>query len=231
MPAQTQPLPSAGVSPIHDCWNKIGVYGEGSCAELKEHAHCRNCPVYSAAAVRLLDRDLPPLYISEWTTHFAKTAVSVEQNTHSALLFRIGSDWLGLTATILDEVAEVRTIRPLPHRRTGIVLGLVNVRGELIVCVSLGKFLGLAEPAANNQSRSEALARLVVLHDEGLRMAFPVDEVHSTLHYDPRQLSAPPATLSKAAANRTTGVLNWNNRLVACLDGHAVVSDLGRSIS
>ncbi len=35
---------------IDDCWNRIGVRGDGSCPELKRHIHCRNCPVYSAAA-------------------------------------------------------------------------------------------------------------------------------------------------------------------------------------
>ena len=41
-------------SPVaNDCWNKIGVRGDASCAELERHIHCRNCPTYSAAAVRL----------------------------------------------------------------------------------------------------------------------------------------------------------------------------------
>ena len=44
---------------LNDCWNKIGVRGDGSCPELERHAHCRNCPVYSAAAAQLLDAELP----------------------------------------------------------------------------------------------------------------------------------------------------------------------------
>ena len=38
-------LPGAG-----DCWNKIGVSGDLSCPELNTHIHCRNCPVFAAAA-------------------------------------------------------------------------------------------------------------------------------------------------------------------------------------
>ena len=111
-------------------------------------------------------------------THFAKASQLTEQDTHSALLFRIGADWFALPTDILDEVAELRTVRPLPHRRIGIVLGLVNVRGELIVCVSLGKFLGF-ERSRPPASRRTSAGRLVVLNDEGQRMAFPVDEVHA----------------------------------------------------
>ena len=36
-----------------------------------------------------------------------------------------------------------RLIHSLPHRRQGIVLGLVNVRGELLICVSLARLLGI----------------------------------------------------------------------------------------
>src|SRR3954454_6216435 len=57
----------------HDaCWQNIGVYGEGSCRELQKFVHCRNCPVYSHAALRLLERPLPEHYRADWTAHFAK---------------------------------------------------------------------------------------------------------------------------------------------------------------
>ncbi|WP_454689387.1 chemotaxis protein CheW [Achromobacter aloeverae] len=41
---------------IDDCWNRIGIRGDQSCPRLREHIHCRNCPIYAAAATRLLDR-------------------------------------------------------------------------------------------------------------------------------------------------------------------------------
>ena len=33
-----------------DCWNTIGIRGDGSCPELARLAHCQNCPVYVTAA-------------------------------------------------------------------------------------------------------------------------------------------------------------------------------------
>ncbi|WP_445633698.1 hypothetical protein [Nostoc sp. DSM 114161] len=35
-------------SQIESCWNVIGIEGDRSCPQLSIHAHCRNCPVYSA---------------------------------------------------------------------------------------------------------------------------------------------------------------------------------------
>jgi chemotaxis-related protein WspD len=211
---------------VTDCWNKIGIYGDRSCPKLVEHAHCHNCEVYSAAALSLLDRQLPPQYVADWTAHFAKAGTVTERYTHSALIFRIGVDWLGLSTQVVDEVAELRTVRPLPHRRNGIVLGLVNVRGELILCVSLGKLLGLTEDKAGETT---VPSRLVVLHHEGRRMAFIADEVQRTTRYRQEDLALPPATIARAAANYTKGVLPWRDRLVACLDEQVVVHSLNRS--
>src|SRR5437879_1067310 len=59
-------------APIHDCWNVIGVEGNGTCRELVKFIHCRNCPVYSAAGTQLLDRPLPAEYRREQAEHYAQ---------------------------------------------------------------------------------------------------------------------------------------------------------------
>ena len=56
---------------VHDCWSTIGVSGNGTCRELQTFVHCRNCPVYSAAGIQLLDRPLPADYRRERTGHYA----------------------------------------------------------------------------------------------------------------------------------------------------------------
>lgn len=224
MSAQAQPNQPS----IDDCWNKIGIYGDRSCPKLAEHAHCHNCEVYSATALRLLDRPLPPQYVADWTAHFVKDARAAEYKSHPALIFRIGADWLALSTEVLDEVTELRTVRPLPHRRNGIVLGLVNVRGELVLCVSLARLLGLTE---DKPGASPAPARLVVVHHDGRRMAFVADEVDRTTRYRQEDLGTPPATIARAAANHTKGVLAWRDRLVACLDEQVLVHSLNRSVA
>ena len=124
-----------------------------SCVELEQYVHCRNCPVYSAAALTLLDRELPPEHLAEWTAHFAGRKKLEEPDTHSAIIFRIASEWFALSTLALDEVAEPRTIHSLPHLRSSIVLGLVNVRGELLICVSLAKMLRLGETTSVDAER------------------------------------------------------------------------------
>jgi len=231
---QRQPYIDAhsGSPAIHDCWNRIGVRGDGSCAELEKHVHCRNCPTYSAAAARLLDRELPAGYRSEWTEHFARVAQEVELDTHSVLVFRIGLEWLALPVGNFLAVSELKPIHSLPHRRSRVVRGLVNFRGELLVCISLEEALALERTPGNEvNSRLSVHQRLLVVSRDGGRLAFPVEEVHGIHHYHLREVQAVPATVAKAAATYTKGILAWRERSVGILDDELLFDTLNRSLA
>ena len=79
----------------------------------------------------------------------------------AVLLFRLQAEWLALPAQVFQEVAERRPVHSLPHRRQGIVLGLVNVRGELLLCVSLARLLRRNDPS-QPEARQAAYDRLLV---------------------------------------------------------------------
>lgn len=217
---------------LHDCWNRIGVRGDRSCAELERHVHCRNCPVYATAAKQLLQRAAPANYLSDATAHYASLQGHEETGSRSVFVFRVGAEWLALPCTLLDEVAECRPQHPLPHRRSGALLGIVNVRGELLICVSIAVVLGTGTTAAEpGESRRAGPARLLVLRDDQGRLACPVDEVHGVQRFDPRELQALPATVSKAAARYTQAILPWRERSVGLLDEQLLLYTLGRSLA
>lgn len=231
------PAPSTDVAEaprsIVDCWNRIGVHGDGSCAELAVHVHCRNCPVYSTAAGRVLDRDSNGGERREATRLFAMRKTGEQRAMHSAFLFRIAHEWLALPTTALDEVAGLRAVHSLPHRRSGVVLGLANVRGELLVCVSLGQLLGIefaGDINALGQSRT-AVRRLLVMRDGSNRLAFPVDEVHGTERFDDADLRPAPTTVAKAAASYTRALLGWREFSVGLLDQELLFHSLNRNLA
>ena len=223
--------PSAPDAP-NDCWKKIGVHGDGTCPELERHVHCRNCPVYSAAAARLLDSGLPPGRLAEWTGHFSVAQKTEEAGAESAVIFRIGEEWLALPTAVFIEVVTLRAVHSLPHRRDGVVLGLANVRGALLVCVSLGDVLGLDKGVPGKKDNAQARhRRLLVISREGSRLVFPVDEVHGIHRCQPGELREVPATVAKAAATYTRAVLAWRGKAVGCLDDQLLFHTLNRSLS
>jgi chemotaxis-related protein WspD len=164
---------------------------------------------------RLLDREISQDYLREWTAHVAAKQNVVEVGTKSVVIFRVGAEWLALPTGMFQEVSEQCTIRTLPHRRGGTLSGLVSVRGELVLCVSLEALLGLEKAA---EKKGNSLSRLLICNPPGGRLAFPVSQVHGVHHYHPADLRPSPATLAKAAGVYIVGVLPWNDRTVGCLD-------------
>lgn len=215
---------------VHDCWSTIGVSGNGTCRELQKFVHCRNCPVYSAAGIQLLDRPLGAEYRRELTGHYAELKKVTQPARTSVLIFRLGPEWLALPTAAFQEVAERRSMHSLPHRRRSIVLGLVNVRGELLICVSLARLLGLAAEAARDKSRT-IYDRLLVTNWDGKRLTFPVDEVHGLQRFNRDEIKEPPATITKSALTYTRGIFVWRERAVGFLDPDSLFGDLNRNLS
>ena len=212
-----------------DCWTTIGVRGDQSCPELRQYVHCRNCPVYSAGALRVLDGDAPADYLAQQTDHFAQSKAAAELATQTVVIFRVGVEWLALPASCVKEVAELLPIHSLPHRLTGPILGVASVRGELLVCLSLGRVLGLDESGAGKSRGLIAQRRLLVLRLEHLRAVCPVDEVHGIHRARPQDMKEVPATVSRAAATYTKELLSWRGESVGMLDAALVFHTLKRS--
>ena len=217
----------------NECWNRIGVQGDRSCVELQRHVHCRNCGVYSEAAQRLLDRPLSSADVAEHTVHIARPATVDEQGPQTVLIFRVATEWLALPMRAVTEVAEVRPIHSLPHRRGGALLGIANVRGELLVCVSLRRLLALEEDgaAAASTTRHAVHQRLLVLGNRDIRAVCPVDEVHGIERVHTWDLQDLPDTVAKAAAKHTTAVIMWRDQSVGFFDDQVLFQALQRSLS
>jgi chemotaxis-related protein WspD len=222
--------PLATVDAILDCWNRIGVEGDGTCPELEHYTHCRNCPVYSNAGSRLLRRTLPQGYRQEWTEHYAVMKTPAPGAKISAIIFRLGSAWLALPTQTFQEVTEQRPIHSIPHRGDGVVLGLVNVRGELLVCVSVARVLDLDQGASLEKLRSY-YNRLLVFLWEGSRLTCPADEVQGIYRLHPTEVARPAMLNAKEALAFTQGVFAWRQKMVGLLDPQLLFSALNRSFA
>ena len=212
---------------VTGCWSKIGVYGDGSCPELRQFVHCRNCSVYSSAGVRLIDRPLPPNYRRDWTQHFAEQKTFSDVGSASVILFRIRNEWFAMPTQTLQEVAEKRPIHSLPRRRHEALIGLANVRGELVICISVGHLMQV-EQLPSLESLRQNYHRLVVLQWESARLAFPVDEVHGPQRFHPQEIKSLPATVARTESRYAQAVVQWQDHAAGLLDPQLMFSNLLR---
>jgi chemotaxis-related protein WspD len=229
---------SLGKLAVEDgCWHRIGVSGDRSCPELSSFVHCRNCPVFAAAARTFFDRPAPQGYLAEWTRWLADTdglgpCAEMEGDgdgdtedggtfTHregvSVLIFRLGAEWLAFRTRAVAEVTTPRPVHRVPHRSNRVFAGLVNLQGRAELCISLHGLLGVDAPLSSSP-------RLVVLRDRDRAetWAFGADEVLG-VHRVPRsQWRGVPSTLINPAVGFSQAVLSWNGRSIGLLDDQRV---------
>lgn len=228
--AQAPVFPNGASSQFDGCWNTIGVLGNGTCGELQKFVRCANCPVYSKAAALLLDQPLPAEYRRERTDYFAREKKLAVAPNLSGVLFRVHCDWLALPTAAFQEVTEGRVIHSLPHRRQRLVLGLANIRGELLIAVSLGRLFGL-DAGASGHELPAPCPRLLVVSWDRTRFVFPVEEVRGLHRFHSQELQEPPITVAKAIPSFTQGVFWWQERTVGFLDPERLFAALNRNLT
>ncbi|WP_017904995.1 chemotaxis protein CheW [Pseudomonas asplenii] len=211
---------------IDDCWNRIGIHGDKSCPLLAEHIHCRNCAVYSAAATRLLDRYALRQESREQVAQQEGEAVA----TRSLLMFRLGEEWLGLATRCLVEIAPLCSIHSLPHQRSRALLGVANVRGALVACLSLVELLGL-DATVTAAPAGRVMPRMLIIAAPGGPVVVPVDEVDGIHAIDQRLLDGASAAGPQASAKYTRGVLPFRGRSLRWLDEEQLLSAVARSLT
>lgn len=223
----TQSLIHSQAHAIDDCWNRIGVYGDKNCVRLFEYIHCRNCSVYSAAATRLLDR-----YSFEQEDQERSAPHDLERKvaTRSLMVFRVGGEWLALATRYLDEVSPLQSIHSLPHQRSRALLGVANVRGALVPCLSLVELLAL-DPAVTGAASQRVIPRMLILAAPGGPVVVPVDEVDGIHNIPERVLSTASVSGEHASAQYTQGVVQWNTRSLRWLNEEQLLDAITRSLT
>ena len=201
-----------------DCWTAIGVGGDLSCERLAEHVHCRHCPVHEDGARRILERPVDEAYRAHWAGQLRQPRAAVETPDASALVFRVGAEWLAVATGMVASVAPAAALHRVPHRSGGAMLGIVNVGGRLVPALSLAGMLGIDEGLAPAVTGRHVFARLLVLDCAGQPCALPVAELKGVVRYPGSRLAGPAATINKGLQRYLTGVLAHDGLLVGVLD-------------
>jgi chemotaxis-related protein WspD len=226
---------------LNDCWNQIGVMGDRTCGELKTVIHCHDCPIFASAGDNLLERKPPLNYLDEWANILAQTCIDEdnEENdgiirsaeTISVMIFRLGNERIAFSTRILQEVAYPCTIQPIPHRSNELFLGLVNIRGEILLCASLSYLLNLDSHAHKNlTAETSSKNRTIVVGDGDNKWVFPVDEVYGIHRFYTQEVHKAPVVIAKAAESYTQGIINWEGRKINYLDFDLIFYTIDRKI-
>lgn len=211
---------------IDDCWNRIGIHGDKSCPLLADHIHCRNCQVYAAAAVRLLDR-----YALKREAVRGEVVEELGQvASRSLVVFRLAEEWLALATRCLVEIAPVQPVHSLPHQRSRALQGVANVRGALVPCLSLAELLGV-DTSVSPATSARVMPRMLILAAAGGSVVVPVEEVDGIHRIELAQLEGASPAVGQAGNRFTDAVLPFKGRSVRVLDETRLLEAVARSLT
>ena len=212
-----------------DCWNRIGVLGDHTCPEIPRYVHCRNCPVYVNAGSRLFEREPPHAWLAEQTSRLAEPDAPFKSDAITVLIFRLAEEWLAFDVHCVIEVAEPRVPHRVPHRTTANLEGIVNIRGELQLCVALAKLLNLSHAAPTSEAEA-AKQRFLVAEHGRQRWVFPVAEVSGVHRLSLEQRTELPATVRRTTTRLSRHVYDWNGKYVCHLDADRIFAALQKGL-
>ncbi len=206
------------------CWNQVGVSGDHSCPTLKTVVHCQNCSVYRQAGRGLLERPIPGDYVIEWTTLLTQDRNQQQvsqQKTLSMNIFRLGHEWLALPTDVVKQVLPPRPIHSIPHRSNQLLQGIVNVQGQLLLCVSLYELLGITPIRLTTLRSTDDIkndAYLLVIEKRQNVWAFEVDKLYGLYRCDSEGLRNAPSLGRNTLGRFTQAIVAWQDENVSYLD-------------
>ena len=185
----------------------------------------------------LLDRPPPLGYQEEWIEGLKKPQVEEVAEGKNCLAFRLDNELLALSSDSVKEVTQTTKAHKLPHRTTQILKGLTNVHGELYITISMRSLLGFENsshpqppPPSHPYSSQRSYLRSIVFGYGKNDFLFSADEVLGLVSYQLNALQEAPATVAKSYSNFVLGLFVLNNKHIALLDAHRLVSRLNEHI-
>ena len=127
------------------------------------------------------------------------------------IIFLVGKEEYGLDVQGVTAIEQMTDIVPVPNA-PACILGLMNLRGEVIPVYSLRKRFALEE------STDMARNKLIVTRYEGKLIAFKVDEVMEMQDFPEEDISDTPVIARSAKTAYVRAVANKNGKLVLLLN-------------
>jgi purine-binding chemotaxis protein CheW len=149
-------------------------------------------------------------------THATAQAGGARVGENEHLLFEVEEQRYAVSAAIVVEVVRAVAITPLP-RAPRIILGVVNVRGQLAPVLDLRRRFGWPDRAL------DAREHLVVLRGPRRALCLRVDRALGLSHLPPDALESPEAVVP--GATRVSGIGRLPDGVLLVYDLPAFLSD------
>jgi len=173
---------------------------------------------------------MPIEFIEEATKNLSSIKEKEIEDYLSVIIFRVEKEWLAFKTIYLQETTSIRPVHRVPFRTNNVFMGVANINGELLLCISLARLLEYAPDEEKVQQDQRIYRRMIVINKNGERYVFPVDEVLGIYRIPINDIEEPPVTLTKSPSTFIEGIFNLQDNKVGLLNEDSFLQALKRSI-
>jgi purine-binding chemotaxis protein CheW len=121
------------------------------------------------------------------------------EETIELVEFLLAQEHYGIESAYVREVCPLRHYTPVPCTPT-FVLGIINVRGQILSVVDLKKFFDLPEKGLSE------LNKVIIIHNENMEFGILADRILAVRSIPLEEIRPAPATLSGIGAEYLRGI-------------------------
>jgi purine-binding chemotaxis protein CheW len=129
--------------------------------------------------------------------------------------FRLASETYGIESMFVREIHTLRDFTPLPGV-PAFVIGIANIRGQIISVVDLKKFFNLPDKGLGE------LNKVIIIRNKRMEFGILADAVLGTRSVPLEAIQAPPATVTGIGAEYLKGITGAR---IIVLDAQKILDD------
>lgn len=132
--------------------------------------------------------------------------------------FRLGDEMYGINVMQVQEVLRLTEIAPVPGA-PGYVIGIINLRGNVVTVIDLRNRFGLPSKESDDASR------IVIIEAEDQVIGILVDSVAEVVELRSTDIETAPNVGNEESSRYIQGVSSRGNELLILLDLNKLFSD------
>ena len=125
--------------------------------------------------------------------------------------FYVGNALCGMNIINVQEINKLMELTKVPQA-PAYVTGILNLRGQIVTIVNLGKKLGLGKTHIGDDPRN------IIVHTPGEYIGLLIREISDVVVANPDKIEPAPANMSGIQGSFFTGVYKTEKKLIGILN-------------
>jgi purine-binding chemotaxis protein CheW len=136
---------------------------------------------------------------------------AVNKNLVELATFLVGDALCGMDILKIQEINKLIDMTSVPQAPS-YVLGILNLRGQIITSIDLSKKLGLGETNLSNDPRN------IIVNSKGEHIGLLVKKISDVVQANTDKFEPPPSNMGGIQGDFFTGVFKTKDKLIGILD-------------